>query len=631
MRSLILLLLASASLFGYTCPTGLTEVDATSSGTLSALVGSGASASNGKCIVTGAYTVTIDQDPGTFGGTGMQLVGSFTTPTIMPAVHACGNGTSASICMFFGSTGSNPCGTGTSTAPNASATMMGMFAAGGNITLNGTSIYRIVAAAANGSSPIYGPTKPPGISGTPNFTLKWVQWINAGSSTVCSGDSAGQPIFSAVAGYYGPGSATVDVEHNFESGGYSLINAQDTTNPSTVTVIDENNVTTGLAGPWRSGAYTYGIGNLTTGGNADSSPAAAHLITSWPRITTSVTDLGGDAAVGNSSYFIGGINVGVIPAGSLLTGRLIVNDPALSNQATNNGGAIGDGNFSFTNSYLEMINQGVAFSGAGITGTISGIVSVSNRLTNGEGIIAEAYGSSVIAFNNICELIDTSTAGGPGDIDCILVYSGTASLTAYNNTSYANIPSGLEPKVYSIGDGGAETNTAYIHNELMVGSWYFSIVDASNTAQTYSTMCSWGGGLCTNATYLNGGGPTGGYYYTVLPNNWQSGATAHPNSLYGDIDGTEPAFLNPHRNFLYEYMCATFADCPGSAQDWIASYAAQSTGWGAADYTLPANPIAAVIAWVRGGFTPGNSAMCPGGAQSGAMQCSAAAGAIIPQ
>src|SRR5271165_7017448 len=102
---------------------------------------------DGNCVVI-RHQVTLNQNIGSEGGTGVGWIriennGQLSSDCLAP--HA----------IYFGSTGTNPIGSGASDNPGADASMFGFFASYGTLNLSCAQPNNVTITSANESSPWY--------------------------------------------------------------------------------------------------------------------------------------------------------------------------------------------------------------------------------------------------------------------------------------------------------------------------------------------------------------------------------------------------------------------------------------------------------------------------------------------
>lgn len=132
---------------------------------------------DGDVVTIGAHTVTIDQDIGT-SGNGIKNIILNNTSAVLTV------DTSAARTILFGSTGSNPIGSGTAANPGADASMYGLYVARGTLNLVGTSTNRITINSGGGVNPWYirhGGADLGNINVPAKFTIQYCDMTNLGT------------------------------------------------------------------------------------------------------------------------------------------------------------------------------------------------------------------------------------------------------------------------------------------------------------------------------------------------------------------------------------------------------------------------------------------------------------------
>lgn len=607
LASLCCSLCGACSASAITCPAGstvYTSIPAGGNASVAATWGGTAIASsgNGAClVVTGPVAIDL-ATLGTSGGTGLMDVitsgaGSISFST---GTHS----------VYFGSTGADPCGSGTSAAPGASATMHGFFLPVGNNQIV-SSTNGIYINSADGVHPWY--IAKTDAAGTPSITVRGAHMLNLGASATC-GDTYGT--FQGISALdSGSGTISLDVENNWFDGYYAAVAALGSANRE-LSVTSKNNLRTGRTGPaslWSQGQ----LNAVVTQNDTEYSPAASGFMEQWGGGMASYSTSGNFGA-GAPGYAIAAIQMIYPPAGFTVPGWMIYNDPGQAGYGTLFSQCFyAIGAASVSGVYAENCNQTAVFSG-----TFSASVAITNHLAaSGQGTVFWA-GGSLTVHHLLCVYTDTTSVVNT----CLFPYGSGTTVVAYNNTMVQLVPNAANVNTQGIllGDGlSAPLSNNYLHHNLTTG-FYFSILDSvTGSPDTFLTSCAGGVGVCNNATNTTGAP----YTYTVKPTNWDNGSNAHPNSVYGDVNGIDPAFIDPTRISLASYDLRVLGG-PGTIADFQTQIGRRA-GWGST-YTLGSAPIANVIAWVQGGFTPGDSRMCPGGVTIGAVACVTAATAIIP-
>jgi hypothetical protein len=604
--------LFSAPALAVTCPAGSTQLTSTLTGGnagSSATWGGKPILNNGDsyCLVVVGPVVDDLATLGTSGGRGVAI---FVSPTGSLALSS-----GMAHALYFAGTGANPCGSGTTSSPGADATMWGIFAQG-NVSLVGKQAFPVTMNSANGTTPFYiAKTEAPG---NPSITVKWAQLANLGTGAECGGI---YPEFSGIGFYesWNPSAETVDIENNVFIDPYAAFWGAGASPQSQISLIAKNNIITGR----RSGATfssEYHLRSADMENNTESAPGAAGYLAIFNGIQTSFTWTG-NAIAGTAVYSAGGLTGISFPPNTTLGPTLVYNDPAMAGASSPTSNGLDLQQSTGTNAaylYCENCNQSFAlrYLANADAATLTNSVAITNhRAWVGQGAYFVS-GGLLNLQNNICVFTDPTVTGAE---PCVFAYGGNgpavSSIQARNNTLYRTVGGTTESFGFGMDESPYVMSNLLLENNL-VGGFQTDFADGTSGTDVFVTSCG-GVGVCRNATF----GVGTPYATAAKPSNWDNGKVRHPNSLYGDIDGIDPLFLDPTRISLAAYD-ARVLDGPGTVADFFGRLGYRA-GWGGA-YTLADTPIQELIQWVQYGFMPLNTGICPGGVVIGATPCDGA-------
>ena len=606
-------LVLTAPAWAITCPTGSTPITI-SSGNFSSQFAS-AAAADGACItITGAVTDDMVQ-VGTTGSAGHGVAEIILTASGGLIVSAGSQHT-----IYIGSTGADPCGSGTYTNPAAGATMHGFYNQAGSLNLAGSSLVNYTTiTSANGASPWYA-IIPDASAASGSITIKNASLSNLGAapSTYCGG--GGIAYFAGITAWNGSGNTTtiIDVENTKVAGFYSFIYGANSDNPSeTFNWTAKRNLLTGRTGPVSIGTYIYSIQNADFEYNTEYSPAANGSFVNIGNITVSLTDHD-NAVYCGATYWCGGQLLTQTFSSAVEQNNFYYGDPSLASNV-NELGFQEPNSVTSTADYGEMCQQ--CFYGQ----SWSGSVGISNYNTN-QGIFYGPGGSgSQTGTGNVALMVGAVLQNVPG----FFGYGPGSTLILTNNTVWQLLPdlANIGSTGIQIGDNGTSIAVLNQINENIVGGYDTCIADTgtANPGNQYVTSGTGGVGVWQNAT---DNCPTASYQ-RAHPVHFDNGSTAHPSAgTYGDVDGVNPSFLDMTRTSVTVFDSRVLGG-PGTVLDYITNRGAYYSGWGSTSYNTANLSVAALVAWVKAGWTPGNAAMCPSGVTLGAVACSTAKTAIL--
>jgi hypothetical protein len=600
-----------AASFPCTTSTLILSAQNGSSGNPSTWVG-GSVPSDGNCVVI-RHHVTLSNNMGTEGGTGMGWIriengGILDSDCASP--HA----------VYFGSTGTNPTGAGTSNNPGANASMFGFFVSFGTLNLSCAAPSNITLTSANEESPWY-----------IHHTYGDDVGCTAISDNLCNGTS----------GYNG---AVLNLQNTIAShlgtdvayfNGIDWDMQADMTPPNSVTI--SNNHITDLYQIVAAGSPTQ-TGNWRIATNWFNTPRpnpAQGLIyfngpqpNGWQITDNTVTDsqtasflvqapdgasqsqIMRNAVLGSAStqFSVVGINAG---QGNQIEFNLCVNPepPAATLNPCVYIGATGEDNttnVSFNvmqggHSGISQIGEDTQFSPTFSFNWISQWqedYQAQGAIITRSGTITETYNVLVIENSSgneymIGDLAYSDTEGSCG-----------ASVHQDHNTIYgvAN-PTGNPSSNFAWGDGGTSPHTCVVNSNartnISPGANQGYVNNNNDDGWDLSQGIEYGGAAVHHN--LNYGETDSAYVNTQTTAGFDNGVVHHPSySQYGDLS-VNPEFVNPTRRPAgFDELCGG----PGTDISLFANLARRS-GFGGIYNTCYSIP--ALWSWIRLGWAPVNS------------------------
>jgi hypothetical protein len=568
--------------------------------------GSGPPGDGDIAIIPASYTVTITSNVGTVGGGGIKSI-QVTGGTLQVSSPT------QAITIYFGSTGTDPLGGGTATNPTfSSATMSGIFAAKGTVSLVGTATYPVTLTTANSSYSFYihhqygdyvaGAAQ----YGDAVITLEYCVISNLGVNS---------------AGYQGffcdtqASSANVPTVANCSVSNYYQFYCGSTSQQYLGSVA--NCYFTGRTGPQTMSfatSWSSGKGGGTFSYNTETSPSylsggsLGYFIYSSYRLRGAIIT---QNAVINPSN--GTAHVGLLYQGGngTTSGITCTNNAALNLPTTGPLGANpSSGIFYYAyagesstilNNVFDYCNQayGLQADANTTTMTISGGWSRnSNYESVGQGTIACVYKGTWTLSNCV------GVMEGGGASNALLVYNSATALV--NHCTAVQKGSASSSIAFAIGDNTTlPASNCAVRACLAVGCAQGIADVGGSTASTFVNDGAPGGnsGCHHNGTYNN----TASYYTTegtLGGTNWTDGTHTHPNnSVYGDIDGQNPGFVDVTRT---PTTWSSYLGGAGTLSDLAAQFSYRCGVIGGsynANYT-----VANLMVYLLYGFQPTNTA-----------------------
>lgn len=536
---------------------------------------------SGDVVKIGNHTITIDQDIS--GVLRIQVNGAsaklkFDTPT---------SGVARTVA--FGSTGTDPIGTGSATAPSdTDATMFGFYIIRGTLELVGTSSAKCTVTTADDSSPFY-IRHNWGDGGSfvgANFDIQHCNLKHLGTGTD---------------GWYG-------IYWRYDTGNtgvlsyckvedyYRAMHQPAGGNAGTTTITF--NHFDGCRGPGSNAAHTIQsaiatAANWTITDNTETgATASGAMFSSLYRPANFSAARNVVVAKDNTVERAGmdtGTNVGSTPA-IVVDEQVVLNRKTTLNASTY--GFLASGSLNTANGTL-LIKRGVSERCArlqcGGTGspTIEDSYFLAGQDSNlRQGAIFISQGTPTIQRNIV---VTTDAASDMG----IFMYKGSSGATSPvidHNTVYHR-GTAVGSGIYCGETGNLSTNDL-VKNNLVVG---FDKGIRSHTGITFVSDYQSAGvhhnGTHGNTTAYDKDGST----------NFDNGTTAHPNALYGDVTG-DPGWADPDNR-----TSATWDSSLGGAGtlDNLATEFAKRSGFGGTYNT--AYTVANLRAYLFAGFVPTNS------------------------
>lgn len=553
---------------------------------------------DGDFVNIGAHAITIDQDIGTVVGGGINRI-QLTSASGSLLFAAAGNYT-----IIFNSTGTDPIGTGTAAAPADDATMFGIFnGIGGKIQLAGTSLGKLTITTANDTSPwyMYHAGAASGTSG--DFVLTWCDIRHCGTN---SANFRGIEFSCA----YTDKSATISYCKFTDLLTIQWLGG----NPTHFTLT--YNYFTGV----RAAYGTAGIyGTVSGTGNSNDVASGTGVV---------VTDNTEVNPVNNSFFwyttyvpptspnsFARNVMVGTSSASKSLI--LAARSIAITDNICYNTNSTYASGLSAIQTGLNSTTDTTTITGNYISGALAASVyvsgSVSQPTVSGNFISARAYSSSQQGTIFV-------TAGKPVVQNNVILYedvSGSQATQVY--LGYANVLNNVYTRFYhntilaphfltgagygysslamSVGEPGFPSYSNIVRDNIFAGWGTGAIGDTvSNTwVADYAGVGTHHNAFYDNATdYVQ---PTG-----QGEANFWDGVNPHPSSVYGEITGENPSFVD---DTLRIENWDTHLGGNGTIAN-VASEFANRSGW-FSTYNSAYN-VPDLITYVFNGFSPTNAA-----------------------
>lgn len=574
----------------------------------------GAVPTDGNCVVI-RHHVTLDSDWGSLGGPGLGWV-RIENMGLLDA------DCQAPHTIYFGSTGTDPLGSGDGLNPGADATMFGFFVSYGTLNLSCPQPQNVTITSADDQSFWY-----------IHHGLGDVIGCNSITDNVCNGSHArkgailklqnvsARHIGAAVTGYAG-------IDWNMTAG-------MTPTNSLTVSknqLIDLYELTSS-GDPSQTGSWSV-TWNWFDTPRPDPSQALIYLLGtpgSWVINDNTVTNgqtesfflfapqgtrnlqMMRNAVLGSAAipFTLAHINAG---AGNLIQFNLCVNPepPAPTQNPCVFIASTGvDNSTSVSFNVMQGGQGGISQIGDDPSASPTfgfNWISQWKEAAGAQGAIVSRNGT----VNEIYNVLVMENADGHGYLVGNLAYSSTsigcnAVVQQDHNTMFGvHNPSGDGNINYNWGDNSTDPNTcisnSYVRSNISYSADYgLTNRNNFNTWNLSDGIAYGGAAVHHNLTF---GTTLASYQNTQTDPGFDNGSVPHPSlSQYGDLDGVDPMFLNTTRR-----PAGWDAICGGSGtNDSLFQNLARRSGFGGAYnfcYSIPS-----LWRWVRLGWTPLNPAL----------------------
>lgn len=578
-------------------------------------------------LIQSTHQVTLDQNIGT-AGNGIKRI------AINGSNNTCGlycSSPAAAYTVIFGSTGTDPIGTGTTAAPAEDATMHGFWVPRGTLSLVGTLANPITITTGDDTNPIYiRHNWTDGTSGSivqfGGLTLQYcdirhlgknaagyegIYWDFRSSGTASVTNCKISDYWIAFQSSSAPSSAPVITSNWFtgRKGTHTIYFAQQFASNINATIEDNTETSPTVSGNMAYWLYEpAGTGAFSVKRNfvySSSSSIRVVLCRGHGGSTSGTWNIDGNACL-NTPTTTGTVTAGAVAvlnrakAGSTFAGNVCEYPFAMLDA---NNGLDSTMGIAVSDSFCRAGRDGAASQGAGAI------------LRKGVNSVA----------NCICA-VDTDSSGTVSGVVAWFDYKNNASYsvtTVYNHvTVYSPGVTGTLGILAS--EAALSATNDQIRNCLLTTVGYG--IQLGNSATTFAVDYA-GVGVHHNCTH---GSTVSDYSYqggatALQTNGWSNGTNAHPNAVYADIT-SDPQFLDASRTV------ATWDASLGGAgtRANVATELAKRSGFGGTyntDYT-----IANLKTYLFTGFRPTNSAFLASGSDGtaiGAVDYVASSGGVI--
>jgi hypothetical protein len=575
----------------------------------------GAVPTDGNCVVV-RHHVTLDSDLGTEGGAGLGWIriengGQFDSDCMAP--HA----------IYFGSTGTDPIGSGNNLNPGADASMFGFFASFGMLNLSCPQPNNVTITSADESDSWY-----------IHHTLGDYVSCTAISGNVCNGSTAtngavlivqntmASHLGTAVAYFNGidwdmtngmtpVNSATIS--NNYISDLFQIVNGGSTLQPANWRV----------TGNWfdaprpdPSQALIYLVsgptGSVVTDNTVTNAQTASFLM--YAPDGSSNTEVLRNAVLGSSTTPFGIVEI-VAGSSNTIEFNLCVN-PEPPGQTVNPCVAIaGSGMDNQTKVSFNIIQGGHAGISQITEDPLFAPTFSYNWISQWKED-AEAQGAIITRSGTITETYNVLVMENSDGLNAMigdLAYSDlncTASVGQDHNTIYApSNPTGNPNINFLWGDGGTGPYTcvinSYARSNISYGGNLGYDNDNNDNTWNLSSGIEYGGAAVHHN--LDFGATQASYVNVQTSPGFDNGSIPHPNyAQYGDLS-VDPRFLDTTRRPAgWDAVCGG----PGTDTDLFLNLARRS-GFGG--IMNPCYSIPALWGWIRRGWAPLNPALVGAG------------------
>lgn len=598
----ILLLAPLASAWAGTITAGATGTwSSTSTWTGGVVPGNGDVA-----VIPSGKTVTVNQDIGTAGNGIKSIYVAGTLSYDNAAVRT----------ITFASSGTNPIGSGSTHQPDmASATMFGLLIPGGTVNFTATGSNKVILTSQDDTSPIYikydygdynAPSGGSAVFGAATCTLKQCDIRHLGTNTTG---------YKGLNWYAYLGSTTngiLDIEDCKISDYYQAITFDGSVSGSSWSCKIKRNYFTGRRGTYSiyypSAVFIGHAIQDNTEANATVNGDFCHSVYAPGNVTYSGNVVfGASASVRAANLTMAGSANGVAAGGNSVYNNAVL-APALTADATYSDILVSY--FAAATDTTSAIYGNVGYNtytGIDLNAASGGGFLVKNNwtLSNAHDYGSQGNGAIVRAgtwtlFGSVTNL----TGATSGSIAFLLYKAGSVACTAYvDHCTVVYTGSGTGGNAIYFGDtSGPASVNCKARGNLVVNMQYGISDTPGTTGSTYATDSPYSAGVHHNASYN-----CGSSYQTLASSSyggtgWTDGSHLHPNSVYGDLDGTNPAFVDTTRTPL---SWSTSLGGAGTLADLATQFSQRSAVVGTADgrYT-----VASLLAYLQGGFAPTASA-----------------------
>lgn len=543
-------------------------------------------------FVSISNNVTIDQNIGT-AGNGIKRITLASGGTL--SIN-----TSSPRTILFASSGTDPEGSGSRSAPGTDATMFGIFGTNGTLNLQASTSSPLTLNSGDGTHPIY-------IAGEfLNTYIRHADIYNLGTG-VTQGDcspSCFDGIYLSLAVY---SSATVvDIESSRFTSPYQVVDLYGSYGGTFKFIA---NYITGQRGRLtfvRYGDIPTEIITDNTEVNPQDSAADSPMFYYSPVYPQHLV-MERNAISGTTSTFMGT----VVYFNGGLTGDNLVEDNLNYEYASINGTSgpglndynttcdLGEGGASSTCAYNISEDQVKAVENAPVISHnfIDETVLAASPYDQGS-IFLDGTGTSTIDHNIV---VYPATAVAVNSAQNIFNYSSSTAET-FNHNTILGASDQNESYTANMGIRMGESNLPSFKNIVTnnIVTRENRAIGAESPGTTWQNVCN-GSGICNNDVYDFGNYDYGGSS-TSSAAFFDNGTTHHPSSYYGDVSAP-PNYFDPSRMSITSYTQTL-----GMSITQYFQQLSYRSGFGGT-YTLAADPISQAYTWLAAGWAPTNLAL----------------------
>lgn len=537
--------------------------------------------------IFGGFTVTIDQNIGT-AGNGIHNINLKGTSTILNV------DSSSARTIIFGSTGTNPVGSGSDGNPGADATMFGFFIGSGFLDLEGTAAHPVTITTQDDSHPTFINHQFGDLSEFDVPSQLKMRYVNAkhlGTNT-----SYFLGIFWNLRAV-----TSIDVQNcNFPDFYQFTIDPASRTTPITIAFNYFSTVRSSNTIYFPNDPYA-GTGIITD--NTEDTPTVTGtflflLYNATNGVTFERNAVSGTASIPKQLFSISAFNSG--NGGYSIKNNFVFNAEGngssnysiFFNDTTNNNNINGN-----------VVNGGYGSLdlGSGFYPTLPFPVQNNWFLAYKEqplqGLILIPGGVYSVTYNIIIvapESVNPTVSPPVG----LFVYNNVSQGHFDNNTVYFGSIQTVDSSGIFFGEGGFPSHLNYGRNNIAYGAYNGISTDTSaSDAFDVATAGYNGAGVHHNDVFNSV------HSYSLLHGiGFDNGVTPHPNALYGDVSA-DPKFLDPTRR---PAGWDTSLGGAGTVTNVFTQLAKRSglNGTYNTSYNIPA-----MLSWLQFGFSPTNPAL----------------------